>query len=211
MAESIAETFFLVATDGGGERCTVRADLLQSGVAGGVFADLALRRFLRVDDAGLVRATSACGGGTAGSAAAHVVATVAQQTSVLPVRQWIEELGPTVFALVCRQLVDAAVHRSARPADRGATGPPVDPVAAVAPHEELTRMLREPRRFTLAFGIVAVLADIAGLTGTFSADLNEVTVREILAELVDNLPGDLRAITCGVRAAATNPAVLPRR
>lgn len=192
MAESVAETFFLIAADDTSTRRRVPKDVLRSAVVGGVFADLALRRFLRIDDVGVVRATSACGGGTAGSAAAHVVAAVAQQTGGVPVQRWIEELGPTVFELVNRQL-----------AADSPTAPP--------PRPALARMLQEPRRFTLTFGVVAVLVDITGLTDTFSADLNATVVREVLAELVDNLPGDLRAITRGVRAVAAHPAVQPQR
>jgi hypothetical protein len=71
-------------------------------------------------------------------------------------------------------------------------------------------MLRDPRRFALVFGVVAVLVDIAGLAGTFTADRSRATVREIMGELADNLPGDLRAITAGVRTATSRRAVLPK-
>ena len=196
MAESVAETFLLIATDDISARRRVRRELLGFGVAGGVLADLALRRFLRIDEAGLVRPTSTCGGGPPGSAAAHVVAAVAQRTGTVPVPvRWVEELGPTVLELVSRELADAE-----------APGPEPG-----APRRELARMLREPRRFTLAYGLVAVLVDAVGLAGTFSADLNEAVVREILGELVDHLPSDLRAITQGVRAAAAHPAAARQR
>src|SRR5690349_11336992 len=111
MAESLGEMFFLVAVDEITGRQRIRTDVLNSGVTGGVFADLALRRFLRVDDDGLVRPTSATGGGVGGAAAGHVVEAVARQERTLPVRHWVEEIGPAVGELVYRQLADAAVLR----------------------------------------------------------------------------------------------------
>ena len=212
MAESIAEMFFLVAVDDIGGRARVRTDLLHSGVAGGVFADLVLRRFIRVDDTGLVRPTSATGCSADGSAAAHVVEAVAQEDRALSVRHWIEEIGPAVFELVAQQLADAGVIRREWVGGlrRHEIYPPVDLVAAATPRLELARMLRDPRRFTLVCGIVAVLVDVAGLGGTFSADRSRAVVREIMVELADNLPGDLQAITHGVRTAASRRAVLPQ-
>jgi len=212
MAESIAEMFFLVAGDDIGGRPRARTDLLHSGVAGGVFADLALRRFIRVNDTGLVRPTSATGCDAAGSAAAHVVEAVAQQGRTCSVRHWIEEIGPAVFELVAQQLADAGVIRREWVGGlrRHEIYPPADLVAAATPRLELARMLRDPRRFTLVCGIVAVLVDVAGLGGTFSADRSRAVVREIMVELADNLPGDLQAITHGVRTAASRRAVLPQ-
>jgi hypothetical protein len=190
----------------------VRTDLLHSGVAGGVFADLALRRFIRVDDTGLVRPTSATAGSALGGAAARVVEAVGQEGRAFSVRHWIEEIGPAVFELVSQQLVDAGVIRREQVGGirRHETYPPVDLAAAATPRLELARMLRDPRRFTLVFGIVAVLVDVAGLGGTFSAVRSKSIVREIMVELADNLPGDVRAVTHGVRTAASRRTVLPR-
>jgi len=153
MAESIAEMFFLVAVDDIGGRPRARTDLLHSGVAGGVFADLALRRFIRVNDTGLVRPTSATGCDAAGSAAAHVVEAVAQQGRTCSVRHWIEEIGPAVFELVSQQLADAGVIRREQAGGlrRHEIYPPADLIAAATPRLELARMLRDPRQFTLVF------------------------------------------------------------
>jgi hypothetical protein len=113
---------------------------------------------------------------------------------------------------VFQQLADAGVIRREQVGGlrRHEIYPPVDLVAAATPRLDLARMLRDPRRFTLVFGIVAVLVDIAGLGGTFGADRRRSIVQEIMAELADNLPGDLRAITHGVRAATSRRAVLPQ-
>jgi Golgi phosphoprotein 3 (GPP34) len=212
MADSVAEMFFLIAVDGLGGRPRTRTDLLYSGVVGGVLADLALRQLIRVDDDGLVRPTSAASVGDVGDAAAHVLEAVAAQEGTRAVRRWIEDLGPAVFELVYQRLADTAVLRRERTAGlrRHEVYPPVHLVAAATPRLELARMLRDPRRFTLLAGVFAVLVDVTGLSGTFGADRHKSIVREIMGELADGLPGDLRAITSGVRAAAAHRAVLPQ-
>jgi Golgi phosphoprotein 3 (GPP34) len=192
MAESVAETFFLIAVDETGGRQRVRPEAVYSGVTGGVFADLALRRFLRVDDSGLVRPTSVTSCSPTGSAAAHVLEAVAQQERILPVQDWIEEIGPAVGELVYRELAGAAVIRrehvrGLRPRD---TYPAVNLVAAATPRLELARMLCDPRAFT------------------FSGERSRPVIRQIMAELAEHLPGDLRAITSGVRSAVPQRASL---
>jgi Golgi phosphoprotein 3 (GPP34) len=209
MAESIAEMVFLIGLDEFTGKARGRPDLWHSGVAGGVFADLALRHAIRVDDAGVVRPAPTAGRPVSGSAAAHVLEAVAGRERGAPVRRWVEELGPAVFELVHQQLADAAViPRASAGPRRGEVHPAVDLVAAATPRLTLGRLLCDPSGFTLLWGVVAVLVDVAGLTGTFEAERNTAVVREIIAELADHLPGDLRAIISAVRAARPRRAVI---
>jgi Golgi phosphoprotein 3 (GPP34) len=210
VAESIAEVFFLIGLDEFTGKVRGRPDLWHSGVAGGVFADLALRHVVRIDDAGVVRPAATADRPPAGSAAAYVLDAVAGQERGAPVRRWVEELGPAVFELVHQQLADAAVIRreqggGPRRAELHLT---VDLVAAATPRMTLGRLLCDPSGFTLRWGVVAVLVDTAGLAGTFGTDRNTAIVREIVAEIADHLPGDLRAIVTGVRAAQPRRVVI---
>src|SRR5690242_17001464 len=100
MAESIAETFFLIGLDEFSGKARARPDRWHSAVVGGVFADLALRRFIRVDDAGVVRPAPTTDRRPSGGAAAYVLEAVGRQGGEVPVRRWVEELGPAVFELV---------------------------------------------------------------------------------------------------------------
>ena len=213
MADSVAEMFFLTAVDETSGRQHVRTDLLYSGVVGGVLADLALARCLRVDEGGLVLLTSVTRRTVTDLGAAYLVEAVARQNRTFSVRRWIEETGPAVFELVCRGLVEGEVIRREQVGKlrRHDVYPPANRVAAATPRMALTRMLRDPRQFTLRLGVVAVLVEIAGLDATFSADLNRAKVREITAELTAHLPRDLRTITDGVRTVASNRALTPQR
>ena len=213
MGESIAEMFFLTAVDETSGRLHVRMDVLQCGVTAGVFADLALARLVLIDEAGLVLLSSAPPPGVADPAASYVVEAVARQSRTFSVRRWIEEIGAAVFELVCRRLLDAEVIKREQVGvvRRHVVFPPASRVAAAAPRLELTRMLRDPQQFTLGMGVVGVLAGIGGLDGTFRAELSKARIREVLAELVDNLPRDLRAIVDGVRTVTSDGALMPRR
>src|SRR5689334_6851612 len=113
MAESIAEMFFLIGVDEFSGKVRARPDLWHSGVVGGVFADLALCHAVQVDDAGVVRPAASVDPPLPGSAAAYVLEAIARQERGVPVRRWVEEIGPAVFELVQQQLADAAVIRRA--------------------------------------------------------------------------------------------------
>jgi hypothetical protein len=88
--------------------------------------------------------------------------------------------------------------------------PAADLLAANAPQQRLEQMLRTPRELTLRVGMFAALLSILGVDRALAADVDRATVREIIAEIEENLPADLRAVYDGVQAATSQFALRHR-
>ena len=124
------------------------------------------------------------------------------------VRTWVGAFNEPLTELVARELVSSGlVTRQAggrrlgrRLPDRF---PSTDLLAATRPRQQLERMLRAPQSFDLRTGILAVLIGAVGIeTTVLDPELDRRDVREVIAELEENLPRGLQALARGVRGAS---------
>lgn len=212
--QPLAVDFFLIAHDPFDEgRLRVSTELFGCGLVGAELADLMLARRLGIDADDLVVLDS---GGQLDEVADYVIEAVGSQESVHPVRTWIEPLQDGLYALLGRKLVaDGTVRRQqgtrrigrGRQADRF---PANDLLAASRPLQNLEAFLRAPRDLTLSAGMLAALIGVLGIDGLLTPDLDRSTLRELLAEIEQHLPTDLRAVCDGVRAVAAEASLRAR-
>ena len=206
---SLAADFFLIAHDPfDGGRLAISTEILGCGLVGAEIADLVLTRRLRVegDDLAVNRRVAETDG-PLDEADAYVLEAVGDQESVPSVRMWIDPLQDGLYALIADRLVTAEILRREPGTRRIGRGrqpdrfPADDLLAACAPQQRLEQLLRAPRYLTLSPGVLAALLGVLGVDRLLSdADLDRTTLRELLVEIEQNLPSDLRAVCDGVRA-----------
>ena len=214
MRRQLAVDFFLIAHDPFDDgRLRVGTELLGCGLVGAELADLMLAHRLGIDGDDLVVLDP---GGQLDEVDDYVIEAVGGQDSVHPVRTWIEPLQDGLYALVGRKLVASGTVRRQQATRRIGRGrqadrfPPNDLLAACRPQQNLEELLRAPRNLTLAGGMLAALIGVLGIDGLFAPDLDRAVLRELLVEIEQHLPTDLRAVCDGVRAVTAEVSLRAR-
>jgi hypothetical protein len=212
--DSLSVDFFLVVHDPfDGGRLTVSPEVLGCGLVGGKLADLVFDRRLRVDDDRLVALD---GPAPADEIDDYVVRAVRSQRTPHPVRSWIEPLQDELYEMIADRVVALGVLQREQGQRRLGRGrlpdrfPAVDLLTANGSQQRLEQMLRSPRNLTLRAGMLAALLKVLGVDGVIAIDLDRTTVRDIITEIEDNLPTDLRAVYDGVRTVTSQFALRMR-
>lgn len=211
---ALAADFFLIAHDPFDEgRLRIGAELFGCGLVGAALADLMLDHRLGVDGDDLVVLDP---GGQLDEVDDYLIEAVGSQESVHPVRSWVEPLQDGLYALVARTLVTSGAVRRQQGGRRLARGrqadrfPPNDLLAACRPQQDLEQSLQNPRELTLAAGMLAALIGVLGIDGLINPQVERTVLRELLAEIENFLPGDLRAVCNGLRAVTAEVSLRSR-
>jgi Golgi phosphoprotein 3 (GPP34) len=219
VSAQLAADFFLIAHDPfDGGRLAISTEILGCGLVGAEVADLILARRLRVDGDDLVvgEPSGREPGGPLDEADDYVLEALAGQDSVHPVRTWVEPLQDGLYALVGDRLVASGVLRREHGTRRIGRGrqpdrfPADDLLAACAPQQRLEQLLRAPQDLTLAPGFLAALIGVLGVDRLLNSEIDRATLREMLAEIEQNLPTDLRVLCNGVRAVTAEVSLRSR-
>jgi hypothetical protein len=212
--DSLAVDFFLVVHDPfDGGRLTVSPEVLGCGLAGGKLADLVLDRRLRVDDDRLVALD---GPAPADEIDDYVIRAVRSQRTPHPVRSWIEPLQDELYDMIAERVVALGILQREQGQRRLGRGrlpdrfPAVDLLVANSSQQRLEQTLRSPKNLSLRTGMLAALLKVLGVDGTIAIDQDRATVREILSEIEDYLPTDLRAVYDGVQTVTSQFALRMR-
>jgi hypothetical protein len=210
----LAVDFFLIAHDPFDEgRLRISPELLGCGLVGAQLADLLLSRRLGVAGEDLVILEP---GGQLDELDDYVIEAVGSQESAHPVRSWVEPLQDGLYALVGRKLVASGMLRrqqGGRLMSRGRQPdrfPPNDLLAACRPQQQLEQLLRAPAELTLPMGAVAALIGVLGMDGLLNPEIDRNTLREVLAEIEQFLPTDLRTVCDGVRLVSAEVSLRSR-
>jgi hypothetical protein len=209
--DSLAVDFFLLAHDPFDDgRLIINPEILGCGLVGGTFADLILSHKLRIEDDRVVAIDVAA---SADEIENYVVEAVRSQTSAHPVRRWIEPLQDDLYGFISDRVVASEILRREQGTRRIGRGrlpdrfPAVDLLAASAPQQRLQRGLRSPKDLTLSAGMLMALLSALGFERAIAPDVDQATAREIVAEIEDNLPTDLRAVYHAVQSIAGEAAL----
>jgi hypothetical protein len=212
--QPLALDFFLIAHDPfDGGRLAISTEILGCGLVGAEIADLVLARRLRIDGDDVVVTEP---GGQVDDIDGYVLEAVDGQESVHSVRTWIEPLQDGLYALIGDRLVAAGVLRREQGTRRIGRGrqpdrfPANDLLAACAPQQRLEQLLRSPKDLTLAPGVLAALLGVLGVDRLLTTAIDRTTLREMLVEIEQNLPSDLRTVCDGVRAVTAEVSLRSR-
>jgi hypothetical protein len=210
----LAVDFFLIAHDPFDEgRLRISPELLGCGLVGAQLADLVLSRRLGIAGDDLVILEP---GGQLDEVDDYVIEAVGSQESAHPVRSWVEPLQDGLYALIGRKLVASGMVRRQQGSRRISRGrqpdrfPPNDLLAACRSQQQLEQLLRTPSELTLAAGTLAALIGVLGMDALLNPELDRATLREILTEIEQFLPGDLRAVCDGVRLVSAEVSLRSR-
>ena len=207
---SLAVDFFLIAydpfTDG---RLVVDGRILGCGLAGGKIADLLLDYRLDIEGEVVVLGHGAPSGDPIDD---FVVNAVRDQSTSHSVRKWIDAIGEELYAQIADRVVALGILR--REQERGILRrgrpdrvPAENLLAAARPQQQLQQMVRHPKDLTLRGGMLLALLGALGLDTVIAGDGDLATIREIIVEIEDNLPTDLRAVHAAVAAIAGGAAL----
>jgi hypothetical protein len=210
----LAVDFFLIAHDPFDEgRLRVSPELLGCGLVGAQLADLVLSRRLGIAGADVVILEPS---GQLDEVDDYVIEAVGSQDSAHPVRSWVEPLQDGLYALIGRKLVASGMVRRQQGGRRISRGrqpdrfPANDLLAACRPQQQLEQLLRTPSELTLAAGTLAALVGVLGMDALLNPQIDRATLREILSEIEQFLPGDLRAVCDGVRLMSAEVSLRSR-
>ncbi len=214
MGRQLAVDFFLIAHDPFDDgRLRISPELLGCGLVGAEIADLMLDRRLGLDGDSLVVLDP---GGQLDEADDYVIEAVGSQSSTHPVRSWVEPLQDGLYALIADVVVGAGTVRRMPGPRRIARGrqpdrfPAADLLAACRAQQDLEALLGTPSQLTLAAGVLAALIGVLGIDGLLNPQLDRPVLRELLAEIEQNLPADLQAVCDGVRAVTAEVSLRSR-
>jgi Golgi phosphoprotein 3 (GPP34) len=212
--QSLAVDFFLLAHDPFDDgRLAIGTEILGCGLVGAELADLVLMRRLRIDGDDVMLTEA---GGPPDEVDDYVLEAVGSQDAVHPVRAWIEPLQDGLYALIGDRVVASGILRREQGTRRIGRGrqpdrfPAVDLLAACAPQQRLEQLLRSPKDLTLARGVLAALLGVLGVDRLLTSEVDRTTVREVLGEIEQYLPIDLRAVCDGVRAVTAEVSLRSR-
>lgn len=215
--DPLAMDLFLMAHDPFDDgRLRISPELLGCGLVGAALTDLLLVRRLGVDGDDLVLLESSRDPDELNDIDVYVLEAVATQSELHPVRAWIEPLQDGIYSLVARAVVLSRTVRRQPGTRRLARGrqpdrfPATDLLAACRPQQCLEALLRSPRDLTLAAGTLATLIAVLGVDGLFSPELDRAALRELLAEVEQHLPSDLRVVCDAVRAVSAEVSLRSR-
>jgi hypothetical protein len=210
----LAVDFFLIAHDPFDEgRLRISPELLGCGLVGAELAELVLSRRLGVAGEDLVILEPS---GQLDEVDDYVLEAVGSQDSAHPVRSWVEPLQDGLYALIGRKLVASGMVRRQQGGRRLSRGrqpdrfPANDLLAACRPQQQLEQLLRSPSELTLSAGTLAALIGVLGMDGLLNPEIERGTLREILAEIEQFLPTDLRVVCDGVRLMSAEVSLRSR-
>jgi hypothetical protein len=206
-SQPLSVDFFMIAHDPfDGGKLRISTELLGCGLVGAQLAELILGHRLTVNGELLSILDM---NGRRDVLEDYVLEHVANQGTEHPVRAWIEPLQDGVYALIGDQLVAGGtlgrqpgprrIGRGGRQPDRF---PANDLLVACRPQQQLERLLRLPKDLTLPMGTLAVLIDSLGLDGLLDPALDRSRLHELLAEVEQNLPAELQAVSVAIRTIA---------
>ncbi len=211
---SLAVDFFLLVHDPFDDgRLTISPELLGCGLVGGKLTDLVLASRLRIDGdrvvaVGLAPSTDEIDD--------YVVEAVGSQKSAHTVRAWVDALQDDLYESIGDRLVTSGVLRREQGARRIGRGrqpdrfPSLDLLASSAPQQRLDEMMRSPKDLDLASGMLVALLSVLGIDRAIAPTVDRRTVAEIVDEIADNLPTDLRRVYDAVQAITGEAALRVR-
>ncbi len=206
----LADEFFLIGHDDYSGKPRVNGDVLDTGLAGAVLAELVLTR--RVDIAEgrvMVRDRQTYGEPVTDAAMAELM----EQSVAHPVRAWAEYLRTDVRAMVGRRLVTAGLVEqvTSRGLLRSTTRFVArDPMAAASPRVRVRYVMDHEELLDEHTATLAALMLACGLEQVLATG-SDRQVRVGLKTMADRLPADLRALASGVDAAVAAIALTIRR
>jgi hypothetical protein len=212
--QRLAADFFLIAHDEFSGKRRISAELLGCGLVGAQLAELVMADRVTVQG-GRLLVTEVRGDGS-DEVGAYVAESIQRQTAAHSVRIWVETLREVLYELIARRLVAEGVVRREQGGrqlmrKRPDRFPATDLLAAARPRLRLEHMLRTPHEFDLPGAVMAVLIGALGVEAVLDPELDRAATRELMGELEENLPVDLRALVDGVRTAVTAISLTVRR
>ncbi len=206
----LADELFLIGHDEYSGKPRVSAAALDSGLAGAVLGELLLDGRLTVED-GRVRLRDPRPIGERVSDAA--LAEVFKQREPWPVRSWVEYLRREVRDMVGRRLVAGGLVRRQRSRGLVRTSvrfPARDPLTAASPRVRLRYLLDHAELVDLPTATLAALVASTRLEHVLAMESSR-RVRDVIAELTQDLPAALAALANGVDAAVGAVTLTIRR
>ncbi|GAA1788321.1 hypothetical protein GCM10009682_08080 [Luedemannella flava] len=204
----LADEFYLVSHDEYTGKCHLNARVFESGLAGAVVAELAIRERITVVN-GLVTVVDLRPHRERVSDAA--LAEIVKERAEHPVRSWVEYLRKDALEMVRPRLVEAGIiHRvESRGMLRSTVRyPAVDRNDAAAPRARLRYMLDHPELLDAPTAVLAGLVLAVGMTDLIAVRGREA--REGLGRFAATLPDVLKEIITAVELVAATLAVAPK-
>ncbi|MDT4986128.1 MAG: hypothetical protein QOI74_222 [Micromonosporaceae bacterium] len=208
----LADELFLVGHDEYSGKCLTNLAVLGCGLAGAVLIEMMLAgRIAMVDGRLVVRDTRPWSDRVTDAALAEMV----KRREAFPARSWIDFLCGDSRDIVSARLEASEVVR--RRLSRGISlrssvrFPAVDPVDAAGPRIRLRFMLDQGQSLDLPTALLAGLVRATELESILLLSLGRQQVRDLLGQVVDALPADLRAIMAAIDAAVAKVALTVRR
>lgn len=206
----LADEFFLVSHDEYSGKPLVNAEVVNTGLAGAVLAELILGHRLTVADGFIITRDQRPYGERVTDAA---LAEILKQRDAHPVRAWVEFLREDVRDMVGPRLVASGMIQRVQSRSmlrQTVRFPATDPIQAAAPRSRLRYIVDHPELLDVQTAILGALVLATGLDHVLGAGTPR-EARESLERLADPMPGDLKAIAGGVDAAVANIALTVRR
>jgi Golgi phosphoprotein 3 (GPP34) len=206
----LADEFFLVGHDEYSGKPRVNAEVVHTGLAGAVLAELVLTGRATIADGFVVTRDQRPYGEHVTDAA---LAEILKQHDAHPVRSWVEYLREDVRDMVSPRLVSAGLVQRVQMRSmlrHTVRFPATDPIRAIAPQARLRYIVDHPDMLDSQSGMLAALVRVTGLEHVIGAATGR-EARELLGRIADQLPENLRAIAAGVDAAVANIALTVRR
>ncbi|GAA1748356.1 GOLPH3/VPS74 family protein [Luedemannella helvata] len=204
----LADEFYLISHDEYTGKCHINAKVFDSGLAGAVLAELAVRQRITIVN-GLVTTIDQRPHRERVSDAA--LAEILKERAEHPVRTWVEYLRKDALEMVRPRLVDAGlIYRvQSRSMLRSTVRyPAVDRNQAAAPRARLRYMLDHPELLDEPTAVLSGLVLAVGMTDLIAVRGKEA--REGLGRFADTLPDVLKEIVTAVELVAATIAVAPK-
>jgi hypothetical protein len=208
----LADELFLVGHDEYSGKCLANPAVLGSGLAGAVLIELLLAgRISLVEGQIVVRDPRPYSERVTDAALAEML----KRRKTFPPRSWVEYLCGDVRNIVGERLEAATMVR--REQTRGlrlravVRFPAVDAVEAASPRVRLRYLLNQGNPLDLPTALLAALVRATELEHVLLLPASRQQVRDLLGQVVDALPPDLRAIVAAVDAAVAAVALTVRR
>jgi hypothetical protein len=204
----LPDEYFLLAHHDYTGRPHINIDVLNTGLAGAVIAELLIEGHIDVLDEKLVL----CGPGshddrTTDPMTDMVLAHIAAQTTPHPIRAWTEYLRDNVtpYAIVRERLLRAGLLQPVRGGllKKSTRYVATDPLTAAKPRVRLRYTAeRSDTPVDARTAMLASLAQVTGLTEVVADGANR-SVKEGLLAIAAGLPANLRVVVSGLDAAVT--------
>jgi hypothetical protein len=208
----LADEMFLVGHDEYSGKCLANQSVLGCGLAGAVLVELVLAGRIAIADGRVVVRDSRPWSERVTDAA---LTEIVGRRETFPPRSWVEYLCGDVRDIVARRLEASGMTR--REQSRGLSlrsvvrYPAVDAIEAAGPRVRLRFMLDQGQSLDLPTALLAAMVRATELEGVLFLQMSRQQVRDMLGQIVDALPPDLRMIVAAVDAAVAAVALTVRR